>query len=57
MKPISSPCIGRCELDNNGICKGCFRNEDEIQKWYTASRELKHVLLNNALERKAKRLS
>ncbi|WP_347261398.1 DUF1289 domain-containing protein [Rudaea sp.] len=32
-KPILTPCIGVCELDAAGLCKGCHRTLDEIARW------------------------
>jgi predicted Fe-S protein YdhL (DUF1289 family) len=31
--PILTPCIGVCELDAAGICRGCWRSIDEIARW------------------------
>ncbi|TCS38969.1 DUF1289 domain-containing protein [Reinekea marinisedimentorum] len=28
-----SPCISQCKLDEQNICKGCFRTRDEISSW------------------------
>ena len=28
-----SPCIGVCELDLQGVCRGCHRNGEEITRW------------------------
>lgn len=30
---IPSPCIGVCEANNKGYCKGCFRSRDERLYW------------------------
>ena len=27
--PLQSPCIGVCEVNNKGYCKGCLRNREE----------------------------
>lgn len=40
--PVLSPCIGLCQLDDGGLCVGCFRTGDEIGRWLgmsTAERE------------------
>ena len=29
----SSPCLNVCSLDEQGICRGCFRSLDEIAGW------------------------
>jgi predicted Fe-S protein YdhL (DUF1289 family) len=36
-KPILTPCIGVCELDAAGLCKGCHRTVDEIARWASMS--------------------
>lgn len=41
-QPVLSPCIGICQLDDNGFCVGCWRSGDEIARWLgmsTAERE------------------
>lgn len=30
---IPSPCIGVCEVNNRGYCKGCFRSREERLYW------------------------
>ncbi len=30
---VLSPCIGVCELDASGRCRGCERTTDEIAAW------------------------
>jgi len=30
---VDSPCIGVCEVNNRGYCKGCFRSRDERFYW------------------------
>lgn len=34
-RQILTPCIGICELDPAGICRGCHRTIDEIAGWST----------------------
>ncbi|MDX1504675.1 MAG: DUF1289 domain-containing protein [Spongiibacter sp.] len=36
-KPVSSPCISVCALDNNDVCTGCYRNLREISDWSAMS--------------------
>jgi predicted Fe-S protein YdhL (DUF1289 family) len=34
MKPIASPCINVCMLDQkSGLCMGCKRTVEEITRW------------------------
>jgi predicted Fe-S protein YdhL (DUF1289 family) len=28
-----SPCLNICSLDEQGICRGCYRSLDEIAGW------------------------
>lgn len=30
---VISPCIAQCELDDEAICKGCYRTVDDIVAW------------------------
>jgi len=32
-KPVASPCVSICALDENDICTGCQRSIDEIRRW------------------------
>lgn len=34
---IPSPCIGVCEVNNRGYCKGCYRSRDERLYWLKLS--------------------
>jgi predicted Fe-S protein YdhL (DUF1289 family) len=31
--PVLSPCIGICNLGDDGYCEGCARTGDEIATW------------------------
>jgi len=44
---IPSPCIGVCEVNNRGYCKGCFRSREERLYW---------LKFNSADKRKVVRL-
>jgi len=33
LRPVLTPCIGVCTLDEAGMCHGCHRNVDEIARW------------------------
>lgn len=35
--PVTSPCVGICCLDQEGICIGCFRSGVELAEWPCAS--------------------
>ncbi|WP_374441166.1 DUF1289 domain-containing protein [Pseudomonas panipatensis] len=32
-RPVVSPCVHVCALDDNDICLGCQRSADEITRW------------------------
>jgi len=32
-KPVASPCVSICALDENDFCTGCQRSIDEIRRW------------------------
>jgi len=32
-RAVLSPCVGICELDDDGFCLGCLRNPAEISRW------------------------
>ncbi|MCQ2029109.1 DUF1289 domain-containing protein [Stutzerimonas zhaodongensis] len=32
-KPVASPCVSVCALDEDEICTGCQRSIEEIGRW------------------------
>lgn len=34
---VPSPCIGVCQMNANGYCRGCMRNRDERFNWMSFS--------------------
>lgn len=32
-KPVASPCVSVCALDEDDICTGCQRSVEEISRW------------------------
>lgn len=52
---IPSPCIGVCETDSRGYCKGCFRNRDERFNWQTFSDSKKYDVIRLCKQRKRRR--
>jgi predicted Fe-S protein YdhL (DUF1289 family) len=32
-KPVASPCVSICSLDEDDVCIGCHRSADEILAW------------------------
>ncbi len=43
-KPVPSPCVGVCALDENDLCIACQRSGVEIAEWGVYSREEKLVV-------------
>ena len=51
-KPVLSPCIGICHLDDDGLCAGCLRSGDEIAGWLGMSSAERDHLMNVELPRR-----
>lgn len=56
-QPVLSPCIGICQLDDNGLCVGCFRTGDEIGRWLGMSFEERETLLRVVLPQREAKLA
>ena len=50
-KPISSPCISVCLLDEKDMCVGCYRTADEITEWMECDDNIKQDILRKCAER------
>jgi len=46
-----SPCLGDCNLNNEGICLSCFLSSKENDKWNHVSNRERLVMLENARQR------
>lgn len=56
-KPVLSPCIGVCQLGDDGLCLGCLRSAAEIGAWLGLSdAERTHFLDVVLPRREAERL-
>ena len=51
---IPSPCIGVCEANNKGYCKGCFRSRDERLYWLKLSEAEKRQVVRLCQQRKVR---
>ncbi len=51
IKPVQSPCIKNCCLDDHDICLGCFRELEEIKGWSSADDSSRNLILANAKRR------
>ncbi|GLR62878.1 DUF1289 domain-containing protein [Marinospirillum insulare] len=49
---IPSPCIGVCEVNNRGYCKGCFRSREERLYWLKLSAIDKRKVVRLCQQRK-----
>ena len=46
MSPVSSPCVGICQLDTaSKICLGCGRTLEEIANWQLMDAMQKHQVM------------
>ena len=48
-KAILTPCIGVCELRDDGLCAGCFRTGDEIAGWSSFDDATRQRLMDDVL--------
>lgn len=48
---IPSPCIGVCQANNRGYCKGCFRSRDERFHWQQLTNEQKRNVVRLCKQR------
>lgn len=49
---IPSPCIGVCETNNNGFCRGCYRSREERLYWPQVDNATKRVIIQACSRRK-----
>ena len=49
----SSPCISLCQLNEEAICKGCYRSAEEIRNWVYLDSEQRLAVLSLCAERAA----
>ncbi|QEY23473.1 DUF1289 domain-containing protein [Neisseria animalis] len=51
---IPSPCIGVCEANSKGYCKGCLRSREERLYWQSMSDGQKHQVMRLLSVRRSK---
>ena len=52
--PVRSPCVKVCELDPaNGLCRGCYRTQDERDWWVAYSDLQQREVLRRCEQRRA----
>lgn len=49
--PIPSPCIGVCEVNPKGFCKGCFRSREERLYWPQINDAAKRIIVQQCKRR------
>ncbi|MCQ4313166.1 DUF1289 domain-containing protein [Stutzerimonas sp. VN223-3] len=50
-KPVASPCVSICALDEDDICTGCQRSVDEILRWSRMDNAERRDVLQRCHER------
>lgn len=48
---IPSPCIGVCEANDRGFCKGCFRSREERIYWPQINNSAKRIIIQQCQRR------
>ena len=51
---IPSPCIGVCEVNNKGFCKGCFRSRQERLYWLELTSDQKRDVIRACQQRRVR---
>lgn len=50
-KPVGSPCVSLCALDDDDVCVGCQRSADEIRRWGLMDNDERRQVLRQCAER------
>jgi len=50
-RPVNSPCVSVCFLNEEDICEGCFRSGMEISRWGSMSNDERRAVLKSCTER------
>ena len=50
-RPVASPCVNICALDEADICTGCQRTVAEITRWSRMNNDERRVVLGLCHER------
>lgn len=54
-KPVRSPCVSLCALDDDDICVGCQRTAAEITRWSRMTNDERREVLLRCHERARER--
>ncbi|UVJ44182.1 DUF1289 domain-containing protein [Pseudomonas sp. LS1212] len=49
---VPSPCVSLCRLDEQKVCRGCFRHVEDIRQWRSADDEQRRQICRSALQRR-----
>jgi len=52
MDSVKSPCVRNCSLNEQRVCRGCYRHLDEIMHWPDAGEALRQDILERAAARR-----
>ena len=52
-RAVLSPCIGICNIDDDGLGAGCHRTGDEIAAWPLMNDDVRLRLMEDVLPRRA----
>jgi len=50
-KPVKSPCVSICALNDDDVCVGCWRTGNEISHWGAYSNDERRAVLKLSFER------
>lgn len=50
-KPVASPCVQVCALDEEDVCVGCQRTASEIERWGRLDNAERRRILALCIER------
>ncbi|MFA0813599.1 DUF1289 domain-containing protein [Microbulbifer epialgicus] len=50
-RPVKSPCISVCALNDDDVCEGCFRSGMEISRWGSMNNDERRAVLKLCTER------
>lgn len=53
-KPVASPCVSICALNEDDICIGCFRTGREISEWGALDNRQRREILTLVAAREKK---
>ena len=51
---IANPCVGVCESNARGYCKGCLRSRDERFNWHQKSEQEQRDIIERLGKRRAR---